>query len=1208
MPIYTENVKLMGSQRLTDYDDGGGRMSAVEIVDGNVNNLFPDISRLDRVYGRVSLRKAFVSVQTADTEAYSGSHVILSLPAEDPNVSVCLFSTDDPHDERSAARNRVESYVTIGPRFQGWLWGDQPAGSRAIIAYCVKGTPVPDVGSVLCLFNDKGLAGEVFQYVRVMSVEKTTSEFSTDVGPYSSQAQTFNRDIMRIEVGDPLRYTFKGGEITSNDALATSIYTTIVSDAAKYYGVMLPKAEIGAGDIAINVNSIFTNLVPSAQGESPVTDLSIGEAGPVQGTGVSRSISVPSFNVTNGATMHFCRPIKAGSLTISASTYTFTDKGDGLLYLGLSQVGVVDYSTGAATWTNWALSYNGTWTMTAIAGAEVSRVPESITQTVNISNRGYNYVAILNPLPSPGSIWVDYMAQGKWYRLRDNGVGTLVPDIEGTGTGTINYSSGSITLTCAALPDVDTQIIYNWANPIETVDLAGVVTVEVAEVNHTLANVPVEPGSLTITWPTGASTTATATDAGGTGVISGGATGSINYATGEIRFKPVLLPTSTGEYTIDYEKYDKVTGQATGSNSGLFSFTLPSGPIKPGGVNIDVLVRFADHQHVYRLKDNGSGALSAPGWSLGIPVNHVNFPGSTVMAGIVGTIDYVTRQVTIDTTGTTGTESWRPSIQKSRSVDTAIAGYTHTFWYVEYLPMQTQAITSTTINIASVTSSYSLSETGKDVSEETLAAQPFNLALLRQGVGYTLLPGSIDFTWNGVRYVDRLGKLYRNPDPNTGLGVEAGTIDYSTGIATLTVYDGGLNTLTVNSMTGRFGRQLLSSAAFRTPGAPLRPASLSILGVAGDGTTVSAVSDFDGTINGPNIRGRVDYEKGVVMLEFGNLLTDDGSYIDEPWYDPDNVVGWKIFVPKPVFVDTLTYACVVYSYIPLDADLIGLDAVRLPSDGRVPIVRTGDVIVIHNTQTTQLNNPVTAGQIITLPRENIVHVELYDSTPSMPLRVPSTKFSWNKETQKLTMANPLDLTGFTQPLIAMHRIEDMALVSGVEINGQIILGHGVENDYPVLGTYVSSALLYGDLQARAYGLFDQATWTSVWSNTIIGSGCNASYNEINYPIVVTNSGAANARWCLKFDSTDHFQIIEEKLGIIGDGYITQDCAPLNPATGQPYFFIDYRGWGSGWMAGNVIRFNTDGAVRPLWIARTTLQGPVTEPNDQFTIQIRGDAE
>lgn len=108
--------------------------------------------------------------------------------------------------------------------------------------------------------------------------------------------------------------------------------------------------------------------------------------------------------------------------------------------------------------------------------------------------------------------------------------------------------------------------------------------------------------------------------------------------------------------------------------------------------------------------------------------------------------------------------------------------------------------------------------------------------------------------------------------------------------------------------------------------------------------------------------------------------------------------------------------------------------------------------------------------------------------------------------------------------------------------------------------------------------------------------------------MVTNEGAVKGRWALIFDDSGHFNINEEKLGIVGDGYITQDCQPINPATDQPFFFIDYRGWGAGWASGNVLRFNTDGANADLWIARTTLQGPVTEPNDQFTIQIRGDAE
>jgi len=527
---------------------------------------------------------------------------------------------------------------------------------------------------------------------------------------------------------------------------------------------------------------------------------------------------------------------------------------------------------------------------------------------------------------------------------------------------------------------------------------------------------------------------------------------------------------------------------------------------------------------------------------------------------------------------------------------------------IQYYDKETRIIAWADSFVGQVNFSYSLTAAGAETADEIIPAKPFVINLLENHVGYTILPGSVSFSWSGVRYVDRLGKLYRNVDPKTGFGVEAGTIDYSTGVATLTVYDGGSNTIIVHSLSARIGRQLLTDATFRTPGAPLRPGSISISGVALDGTAVSGTSNFDGSISGSLVGGVVDYEKGIVWLKFGQWVTDDGSYFDEPWYHEDDVRDGKTFKPVPVFADSLTYACVVYSYIPLNADLIGLDPVRLPSDGRVPIVRTGDVVVIHNTQTTQLANPLSAGQVLTLPRENIVHVELYDSSEPIPVRVPSTLYNWDKDAQKLTMADPLDLSEYTQPLIAMHRIEDMSLVSGVQINGQIIVGSGLTNNYPVQGTYVSSALLYGDLQARAYGLFDQKTWTSVWSNNLIGDATNASYNEVNYPLIVTNAGGINGRWCLKFTDETAFDIIEEKLGIIGSGYITQDCAPINPATNQPYFFIDYRGWGSGWAANNALRFNTDGPIGPLWIARTTLQGPVTEPNDQFTIQIRGDAE
>ncbi len=52
-----ENIKLFASQRLTDEDDGGGRATGNVVADGQVNNLFRDLSRIDRTVGDVSIRK-----------------------------------------------------------------------------------------------------------------------------------------------------------------------------------------------------------------------------------------------------------------------------------------------------------------------------------------------------------------------------------------------------------------------------------------------------------------------------------------------------------------------------------------------------------------------------------------------------------------------------------------------------------------------------------------------------------------------------------------------------------------------------------------------------------------------------------------------------------------------------------------------------------------------------------------------------------------------------------------------------------------------------------------------------------------------------------------------------------------------------------------------------------------------------------------------
>lgn len=675
MPILPEDIKAMASQRLTDLPDGGGRMSANEIVSGNVNNMFSNPSDLDWAGGRFSLRKGFLFIDTDDTDVYAGANALLSVPAADPRVSVCLFSTNNPHDLRAVARDRVESYVVKGPRFSGWLWGDQPAGARSIVIFAVKGTKAPGVGDRLYLVNNMGLSNEEYQYVAVKRVEASKSEFSATAqsSEYGATAMSFGRDIFKLELTDPLRYQFKGVEISKNDSIATNVYTTTNYNSARYYGVMKPTAPINNEDVAINVDSIFTQLVPSARSESSLNDLSLGEAGPVIGSGVAYTVTQAGFAMANGKQFHFGRGIKPQTLTFVCGGHTYTDNGDGVIYEATTQRGIVSYEGGTLTFLNVA-TVTATATATAVIGVGVERVQNTRMTPIELVNQGYVYSVILNPPPVRGTVMVDYRSQGTWYRLRDNGNGLLVPDISGTGTGTINYANNSAEITTAALPDVDSGIMWAWGAPLESIDIAQDITIEVAEVRHQLENYPVKPGSLTITWPTGAGT-ATATD-NGSGLITGDATGYLNAATGQLFFKPLAIPAAGTVYTFDYDKHGSIMGTASSNYSGgVLTITLPQAPVKPGSVHVGVTVTFdGGISYNYQLQDNGNGTLAAGGGGgtvsgsslvAGVPAKLPEVIAS--VPGISGPIDYVTgiAQLTIG------------SLQGSKTVSNYALTYTN---------------------------------------------------------------------------------------------------------------------------------------------------------------------------------------------------------------------------------------------------------------------------------------------------------------------------------------------------------------------------------------------------------------------------------------------------------------------------------------------------------------------------------------------------
>ncbi len=507
------------------------------------------------------------------------------------------------------------------------------------------------------------------------------------------------------------------------------------------------------------------------------------------------------------------------------------------------------------------------------------------------------------------------------------------------------------------------------------------------------------------------------------------------------------------------------------------------------------------------------------------------------------------------------------------------------------------------LDVANVVANYQSTEPLGSLPAQTFTWQP--KIDLTPDFAETIVAGSVRLSLGGKTLVDRNGRMDMDIDPATGAGVQAGTLSYASGEILLTAWvPGDANAGTVQAMLTTLGGFGCSEITFRTASAPLRSGSLILQFQFVDAEgVVTVTSTTDGLISAPDVDGRVDFQTGIVRVGFGTWVPVTPEVEAEPWYFAESVVNGMAFKPRTVLADTIRYAAVAYSYIPLDQDILGVDPVRLPSDGRVPIFRVGDVGVLHHTDSTSLAT-LTVPQTVNLGRTRLSRVWLFDEG-NADTRVPTTHYTADLDAGTVTLT---DATGLIGPIRIEHRIEDMALISDAQINGQLTFTRPITHDYPAQTTGVSSALVIGDMQSRATKPFDQQTWTGEWSDGLIGSATTAEYNSITYPVIVDNLGAIQERWALIFNTPTEVRVIGESVGQIATLPIAAEIAPLNPNTNAPYFRIDPLGWGSGWAAGNVLRFNTIAANYPVWIARTVQQGPATVGQDAFRIQIRGDAD
>ena len=392
----------------------------------------------------------------------------------------------------------------------------------------------------------------------------------------------------------------------------------------------------------------------------------------------------------------------------------------------------------------------------------------------------------------------------------------------------------------------------------------------------------------------------------------------------------------------------------------------------------------------------------------------------------------------------------------------------------------------------------------------------------------------------------------------------------------------------------------------RTQAAPVKPTGFVMNLIDTAGNAITATAGLGGVLSGPHLTGRIEYQTGIVELQFGDYVLDSTltpAQKAEWWYDAADVgevQADKIWRPWPVDPTTLRYNSVSYFYLPIDAEILGLDPVRLPQDGRVPIYRVGSYVVIGHSATTPPAT-LTNGQTVNCARTRLSRVRVVGSDGN----TIHTGYTADLDAGTVTT---VDVSGWLQPVTIEHRVEQLERLRDVQINGDLATVGQLAHDFPP-GATVSSVIAAPTLRARVSQFWDQQTWDGItWADSIVGNPAPGTYNDALAPVVLTNAGALTERFALRFTNSTTFDCIGEHVGFIGQGSINANFAPINPVGEAPYFTLNALGWGVGWSAGNVLFVHTVGAIYPFACIRTVQMGPAAGVDYSFELLGRGDVD
>lgn len=468
MPLLAGDIRFARSANMADVPEGGGPPSAQLLTSGRSNEIFPDISEETRTVGRVEIYQIFGILRNTDRTPFLGANVILAEPPADPNVSVTLLSLKDPFATRADIAKRIESGMSAGSEWGGYLLENHYATMRSIQLLQRPGMPPPTLGKTYVLAYQEGQSGERRQRIRIKSASTEVRLFTQVIG---GALVDFQAQVTTCELFDALLYDFPGSAASryfARESNKTLIRETIYSDSGMFYSASRLTAATQINDAWLQVASVYTQVVPNSRSEVASVDqqpsarrtIVLADTPRLVEVGITphtQRFKVDEVNV--GLTYVFqCRPMpEPGTIFIDywalGQRYTITDDGAGKL-VGQGG-GAVSYLTGAVSVTLKAVPDIGS----SISLAHGERVAYTDRSSQGAAVRAPEYGWVIDAADAatrvvPGSLSIGYTSAGTVRTVTDNGTGKLT----GAATGTIDYFSRIVVLRPAYMPDAGAQL------------------------------------------------------------------------------------------------------------------------------------------------------------------------------------------------------------------------------------------------------------------------------------------------------------------------------------------------------------------------------------------------------------------------------------------------------------------------------------------------------------------------------------------------------------------------------------------------------------------------------------------------------------------------------------------------------------------------------------------------------------------------------